>query len=175
MKSIINDQKGLSTEQGSGLTIQNDVVGEGAGIEYVKSGIIQTLAAPADYDSSIDLPAGAMITDIGVRCTFATKTANTGAGDVVTLKIGTSAGGTQIVNDLTLLAQNEEAVAGRAVSVQMGNKFQSGGTALAFVAGDTCLLHSDTARTIHTRLIVKDTTLVSIGDMQVFLKYVVIR
>lgn len=175
MKSIIDNARGLHTEQGSGFLIQNDITGEGSGVEYVVHGSELTVANAGDYDDVISLPKGALITDIGVRFISPVKTANSDNAETLNLKVGFSAGGVDVINDLAILARNEEAVAGRAVSVSAGNTLQSGGTALSFVAGDTCLLHSDSARSLNTRLIVMTNNLATPGVAQVYVKYIVIK
>ena len=99
---------------------------------------------------------------------------------MVSASVGTSAGGTQIMAVTNLLAQNKSAAAGVAASMgnisglaTASNKLENGSAAIPAFA-DTLVRHSATARTIHVRVAVGNTTLASAGTLTCFAKYMVV-
>ena len=181
VKVVVNDNKGLVQYGGqTGLEINNTVTGESQakGIEFVKYGAVQSINAADDYDDEITLPAGAMVTDVGVQFQTICTTANVGATDILSLKVGLSAGGTELIDntgDGGILIRNKSGVAGSMTSVATGLKAEaSQPAALTFV--DACLLRSPTgaARSIHTRLVNATTALATPGTARTFVKYIII-
>ena len=167
VKVVVNDTKGLVQYGGqTGLEINNTVTGESQakGMEFVKYGAVQSLNAANDYDDEITLPAGATITDIGIQFLTICKTANVGASDKLAVKVGYSAGGTDLINDIEILIQNKTAPAGSGQSVALGNKIEDGGL-LRDAAG--------AARSIHTRFIVETRALATAGTARFYIKYII--
>jgi len=167
-KVKITDSRGLEQTTGTGVEI------ESPGLECIKYGAVQSLAAADDYDSSINLPAGATITDVGVVFLTVCTTANNSGNDQIAVKVGTSAGGTQLVAATDIVERNKSGVAGSIVSVALGNKAETTANAISFA--DAALLRdaAGAARTIHTRLIVEASTLAAAGTARFFVKYVVV-
>ena len=178
--TTINDSQGLVQRSGGGLNLENAVVGNAnaTGLEFVKYGAVQSLNAAANYDDEIALPAGAMVTDVGVQFQTICTTANVGAGDIVSLTVGLSAGGTELVDNTSaggILIRNKSGVAGSMTSVSTGLKAEANQpAALTFVPA--CLLRdpAGAARPIHTRLVVADRALATPGTARTFVKYVII-
>jgi hypothetical protein len=180
VKVVVDDAKGLVQSAGGGLTLSNNVTGTAAagGIEFVKYGAVQSLNDADDYDDEIALPAGAMITDVGVQFLTLCKTANNGATDILSLKVGLSAGGTEIVDNTAvggILIQNKTGVAGSMTSVSSGLKAEAAQpAALLFVPA--CLMRdpAGAARSIHTRLVNATSALATPGTARTFVKYIII-
>ena len=167
-KLKITDSRGLEQTTGVGVEI------ESPGLECIKYGAVQSLNAADDYDSSIALPAGATITDVGVVFLTLCTTANTNAADQIAVKVGTTAGGTELIAATDIVERNKSGVAGSIVSVALGNKAETTANAISFA--DAALLRdaAGAARTIHTRLIVEASTLAAAGTARFFVKYVVV-
>jgi hypothetical protein len=183
VRVVVNNKQGLVQKAGGGTELANDisirgsVSGDGAatGMEFIKYGAVQSLNAFDDYDDELALPAGAMITDVGVQFQTICKTGNVGATDVLSLKVGYAAGGTDIINNLSLLIQNKTAVAGSMTSVSAGNLCEAAQPApLTFV--NACLLRdaAGAARSVHTRLLVSTTAMATPGTARTFVKYIII-
>ena len=164
----ITDTRGLEQSTGTGVIV------ESPGLECVKYGAIQSLNAADDYDSTINLPAGATITDVGVVFLTVCTTANNSGNDQIAVKVGTSAGGTQLIAATDIVERNKSGVAGSIVSVALGNKAETTANAISFA--DAALLRdaAGAARTIHTRLIVEASTLATPGTARFYVKYVVV-
>ena len=167
-KLKITDSRGLEQTTGVGVEI------ESPGLECIKYGAVQSLNAADDYDSSIALPAGATITDVGVVFLTICTTANTSGNDQIAVKVGTTAGGTELIAATDIVERNKSGVAGSMQSVALGNKAETTANAMTFA--DAALLRdaAGAARTIHTRLIVENATLATAGTARFFVKYVVV-
>ena len=172
VKVVISDNKGLVQSAGAGVEIEN------SGLECIKYGAVQSINAANDYDDELPLPAGAVVTDVGVQFLTLCTTANNGATDILSLKVGLSAGGTELVDNTAaggILVQNKSGVAGAMTSVCAGNKAEASQPAvLSFVPA--CLLRdpAGAARSIHTRLVNATSALATPGTARTFVKYIVI-
>ena len=176
VKVVVNDNKGLVQYGGqTGLEINNTVTGESQakGMEFVKYGAVQSLNAANDYDDEITLPAGATITDIGIQFLTICKTANVGASDKLAVKVGYSAGGTDLINDIEILIQNKTAVAGSGQSVALANLAESSATALTIPAAALLRDAAGAARSIHTRFVVETRALATAGTARFYIKYII--
>ena len=177
VKVVVNDNKGLVQYGGqSGLEIGNAITGAAGatGVEFIKYGAVQSLNAANDYDDELVLPAGAMITDISVVFLTLCATADT-ADDKVAVKVGFSAGGTDLINDIEVLIRNKTAVAGAMQSIVLGNKVEASSTVFpAFADAELLRDAAGAARSIHTRFVVEDAALGTPGTARSFVKYIVI-
>ena len=169
-KVVIDDVRGLVQEVGSGIDIKS------AGLPGVVSTDIVLAVTAGDYDGTLSLPAGALITEIAVVCTDSFQAGNTNAADTVDLKVGTAAGGGQIIAqpgaDTGFVERNGIAPIGSRMSTSSGAKMESTSTTFTFVDGAP--LYSAAARTIYPRVVVVNADLTAAGAVRVECKYVVI-
>ena len=171
-KIEITDSKGLVQKTGSGVDVQS------AGLCGVVSTDIAIANAAGDNDGTLSLPARALITEIAVVVTDAFTTRDTNADDTVDLKVGTAAGGGQIIAqpgpNTGFVGRNNTAVVGSRMSTSSGALIAAASTAFTFADGAP--LYSDAARTIHPRIVVVNSALkdAETGAVRVECKYTVI-
>ena len=172
VKVVVNDNKGLVQYGGqSGLTLDSAVTVNGAGVQAVKFSDELTIAVgQADYDTSVVLPANALIIDLGIVCTTQIDCAG---ASTVTVDFGTSAGGAELVVAKQINAAGTDVLAGAAQSVLLGNTATVAGTAFATIV-PAQLLRNTAATTIHMRTTVGGADLTTAGAVRMFVRYVVI-
>ena len=143
----------------------------GAGVQAVKFSDELTIDTPEDnYDTSVVLPANALIIDLGIVCTTQIDCA---ASSTVTVDFGTSAGGAELVVAKMINVAGTDVLAGAAQSVLLGNTATVGGTAFATIL-PAQLLRNPAATTIHMRTTIAGEALSTAGAVRMFVRYVVI-
>ena len=169
-KVVIDDVRGLVQETGSGIDVKS------AGLLGVVSSDITLSGGPGDVDGTFELPAGALITEIALVTTDSFTVANTNADDTVQLKVGTAAGGEQLIAAPAVEAGFVEragvAPVGSRMSTSNGAKIETNSTVFNFVDGAP--LYSANARTIHHRIVIVNAALVAAGAIRLECKYTVI-
>ena len=163
----ITDAKGLFQQTGTGIVI------ESVGAEGVVSTGEQTLAAAAaNYDLELAMPAGALVTDFGFVVTSAVG--GGGNGGTMTVSLGTSAGGQQLVAQAVVADSNSTIAAGASMSVLNAVEADASGAAFAdFV--DAAALHSTTARTLHARFTQGTGAAAAAGKVIAYCKYIILK
>ena len=149
----------------------------GIGLESVKVSDAATITVGngTNTDTSVTIPAGAMITDYGVI--FPTAT-NCAGASTLTLSIGLSAAGTELLGTYQLNQAGQNigagAAGGNVFSVALGNKIDDGAGAAPGPADNTDLFFT-VADTIHARITVGGADLTSdSGTYRFYVKYVVV-
>jgi hypothetical protein len=124
-----------------------------------------------DTDISFLMPAGALVTEFGIVCTSELG----GAGDdgTVTVKMGTTAAGGELVAAAVVCDANSPMAAGASMSTANLVEGDASGAPFAnFV--DASALHSTTARTLYCRVAQGAGVAPAIGKLFAFIKYTVV-
>ena len=132
-------------------------------VDFTQNDITVTNAATTAV--TIDLPAAALITNVGL---VFPNLIDVGAAGTVSFKVGTDAGGAQICANKQI-NNTSDIVAGAATSVNSGNLVQASGNALTFA--NAAVLYSADARTIHGTYTVGGNDLVSASGAIFFVQY----
>jgi len=146
MPKVEISNRGLIQTTGNGLQIDLPVTLNSSGLSGVAYSAETTLArtgAGTMGAITVDIPPGAVITDVGMVVT----TAITSTGSMtITAKVGTAAAGAQICAAANLVSADAGGVAlGRGISASGANA--EGAAALAFVA--EAAMRATAARSIH--------------------------
>ena len=149
----------------------------GVGLESIKISDAATITVGngSNTDTSVTIPAGAMITDYGVIFPTATDCAG---GSTLSLNIGLSAAGTELLGSYALNAAGQNVGAatagGNVFSVALGNKIENGAGAAPGPSTNTDLFFT-VEDTIHARITVGGADLTSnSGTYRFYVKYVVV-
>ena len=165
-KVTINNSKGLYQETGSGIYVQS------AGAEGVAfSGATSLPVAVGNTDISFSMPAGALVTDFGFAVTSAVG--GSGASGTVTVDLGTSAGGAELVAATVVADANSTIAAGSSMSVLNAVEADASGAAFGdFV--DASALHATAARTLTARFAQGTGVAAAIGQVHAYIKYIIL-
>jgi len=163
----ITDTKGLHQLTGTGIVI------ESVGAEGIVSTGKKTLpAAVGNNDFTFDMPAGALVTDFGFVVTSAVGGGS--ASGTMTVSLGTSAGGQQLVANAVVADADSTIAAGASMSVLNAVEADASGAPFAdFV--DASALHSATARTLHTRFAQGTGAAAAAGEVIAYVKYIILK
>lgn len=171
--TTINDSQGLVQRSGGGLSIENAATVTGAAIESVKySASTSTGTAIGNVDVSVELPLGALVTDIGFICTEAIDCAG---ASTLTADVGTTAGAADVLVAKVLNAAGTDVLAGATASVALGNLLTVGGNAFAAPLPAQLLYNAAVAETLHMRLAIGGAILTGAGAFRMYVKYIVIN
>ena len=171
--TTINDGQGLVQRSGGGLNIENAANVTGAAIESVKySASTTTGTAAGNVDVSVELPLGALVTDIGFICTEAI---NCAGASTLTVDVGTTAGAADVLVAKQLNATGTDVLAGATASTALGNLLTSGGTKFAAIEPAQLLYNESVAETLHMRLVIGGAPLDGAGAFRMYVKYIVIN
>ena len=149
----------------------------GVGLESIKISDAATITVGigTNTDTSVTIPAGAMITDYGVIFPTATDCAGS---STLTLSVGLSAAGTELLGTYQLNQAGQDigagAAGGNVFSVALGNKIDDGAGSAPSPSDNTDLFFT-VADTIHARITVGGAELTSnSGTYRFYVKYVVV-
>ena len=175
-KVIISNNKGLESIAGSGFTLNSNATINSPGFESIKYSDSTTLTnydgGTGHTDLSVDLPAYALITDMGLICDEKVDT-DGASNSQLAADFGTAAGGEQYVASVNITAANEDIELSRSQSVVAANKFAAASAVFATFKHTKALYHT-AAATVHGRVSVKTAALTAPGKMRMFVKYIVI-
>ena len=127
--------------------------------------------AVGNTDISVALPAGALISDMGFVVTSALG--GTGASGTVTVSMGTSEGGAELVAAVAVCDANSAAAAGSSQSVLNAVEADASGAAFADFK-DAAALYSSTARSVYMRFAQGTGVAAAIGKVVVFVDYTIV-
>ena len=128
-------------------------------------------AAAGDTDISFALPAGALVKDFGFVVT--SDVGGGSASGTMAVKLGTAAGGNQLLASATVADANSTIAAGASMSVL--NKVEADASGAAFADfTDAAALYSSTARTIHARFTQGTGAAAAAGKVIAFVDYIVV-
>ena len=149
----------------------------GVGLESIKisDAATITVGVGTNTDTSVTIPAGAMITDYGVIFPTATDCAGS---STLTLSVGLSAAGTELLGTYQLNQAGQDigagAAGGNVFSVALGNKIDDGAGSAPGPSDNTDLFFT-VEDTIHARITVGGAELTSnSGTYRFYVKYVVV-
>ena len=163
----VTDTKGLHQLTGTGTVIES-VGAEGV----VSSGTTTLPAAAGNTDIQLTMPAGALVTDFGFVVTSAVG--GGAASGTMTVSLGTSAGGQELVAQAVVADANSTIAAGASMSVLNAVEADASGAAFAdFV--DASALHSTTARTLHARFTQGTGSAAAAGEVIAYVKYIILK
>jgi len=167
-KIEITDSKGLVQKTGSGVELSSK------GLEGVVVSSATTLPFAANSSTSISfsMPAGALVTDFGFVVTEGfIEPDNENATKSV--KLGTTAGGTELVASSTVVPKHKTVVVGASTSVLSGTLLVADGAAL-FDFADASVLYSSTARTLHATFVQGAAAASDAGSVVAYVKYIIV-
>jgi hypothetical protein len=169
-KIEITDSKGLVQVTGSGCDIQSK--GLRAVIVSAETSIP---VAVGNTDIEFAMPAGALVTDFGFVVTSAVGgTDGDGDAGIMTVDLGTTAGGAQLVAAAAVANGDATILAGRSMSVL--NKVEAVATGAPFADFvDAAALHSATARTLTARFAQSVGEAAAIGKVHAYVEYTIIN
>ena len=174
----ITNSKGLVQESGSGTKINNSLsINGGAtvnstGIEgVVVSGATELPAAAGNTDIEFAMPAGALVTDFGFAVTSAVGGGS--ASGTMTVDLGTSAGGAELLAAATVADANSTIAAGASMSVLTAVDADASGAPFADFK-DAAALHSTTARTLTARFTQGTGAAAGAGEVHAYVKYIIL-
>ena len=177
-KVTINDDKGLVQKSGSGTTISNSLDIDGAatvnatGLEgVVVSGATTLPAAAGNTDITFAMPAGALVTDFGFAVTSAVGGGS--ASGTMTVDLGTSAGGEELLAATTVADANSTIAVGASMSVLNAVEADASGAVFPDFK-DASALHSTTARTLTARFTQGTGAAADAGEVHAYVKYIIL-
>ena len=154
------------------LVNENDNFITGKGIQGTAvSAATSVPVAVGNTDISVALPAGALIKDMGFVVTSALG--GTGASGTVTVSMGTSSGGAELVAAVEVCDANSAAAAGSSQSVLNAVEADASGAPFGDFK-DAATLYSATARSVYMRFAQGAGVAAAIGEVIVFCDYIVV-
>ena len=162
----LSTSKGLVQKTGTGVDVQS------TGLEGVLVSSETSLpTAIGNTDIQFSMPAGALVTDFGFVVTSAVG--GGGNGGTMTVDLGTSAGGAQLVATAVVADADSTIAAGSSMSVLNAVKADASGAAFGDFK-DASVLHSSSARTLTARFAQGAGAAAAIGKVFAYIKYTVI-
>lgn len=124
----------------------------------------------ANFDTSVSIPAGAMIVDAGF---VVTELLDMLGGETITVSFGSAASYTDLVTGVVVNAAGTDILAGVVVSVNGANAATVGGNPFgAFLPAQ--VLYSAAAQTINMRCVNSAHTMTAAGKMKAWVSYILI-